>query len=122
MSSGRKASLQLRRRNSGQITLPVTIPQATKLKAMLTKKQICACMTDAPIGPPPLTAALFDPKNSRGNPSEQAANQYKRRRRQNCMIVTVDIRNAAQHDPKDCAEQQATKKPSNLPIGHVVSI
>src|ERR1700733_5281946 len=50
MSSGRKASLRPRRRSSGQIRLPVTTPQATKLKTMLTKKQICARMTDPPIG------------------------------------------------------------------------
>src|SRR5580698_8570234 len=46
MSSGRKASLRPRRRSSGKIKLPVTTPQATKLKTMLTKKQICARMTD----------------------------------------------------------------------------
>src|ERR1700729_10258 len=50
MSSGRKASLRPRWRSSGQIRLPVTTPQATKLKAMLTKKQICARMTDPPVG------------------------------------------------------------------------
>src|SRR5271163_2106825 len=50
MSSGRKASSRLRRRNSGKIRLPVTAPQATKLKTMLTKKQICARMTDPPMG------------------------------------------------------------------------
>jgi hypothetical protein len=49
MSSGRKASLRPRRRSSGKIRLPVTAPQATKLKAMLTKKQICARMTDPPM-------------------------------------------------------------------------
>src|SRR5665213_3424433 len=48
MSSGRKASLRPRRRSSGKIRLPVTTPQATKLKTMLTKKQICARMTDPP--------------------------------------------------------------------------
>src|SRR5271163_1052705 len=48
MSSGRKASLRCRRRSSGQITLRATTPQATKLKTMLTKKQICARMTDPP--------------------------------------------------------------------------
>src|ERR1700736_2813927 len=48
MSSGRKASLRPRRRSSGKIRLPVTAPQATKLKTMLTKKQICARMTDPP--------------------------------------------------------------------------
>src|ERR1700722_14313797 len=50
MSSGRKASLRPRRRSSGKIRLPVTAPQATKLKTMLTKKQICARMTDPPMG------------------------------------------------------------------------
>src|ERR1700722_17549455 len=49
MSSGRKASLRPRRRSSGKIRLLATKPQATKLKAMLTKKQICACMTDPPM-------------------------------------------------------------------------
>src|ERR1700678_10277 len=48
MSSGRKASLRLRRRSSGQITLPVTTPHATKLKTMLTKKQICARISNPP--------------------------------------------------------------------------
>src|ERR1700676_5213919 len=50
MSSGRKASLRLRRRSSGKIRLAVTVPQATKLKTMLTKKQICARMADPPMG------------------------------------------------------------------------
>src|SRR5580658_5313525 len=50
MSSGRKASLRFRRRSSGKIRLRVTTPQATKLKMMLTKKQICVRMTDAPMG------------------------------------------------------------------------
>src|SRR5580658_10751730 len=50
MSSGRKASLRPRRRSSGKIRLPVTAPQATKLKTMLTKKQICSRMTDPPMG------------------------------------------------------------------------
>src|SRR5580658_1512960 len=48
MSNGRNASLRLRRRSSGNIRLAVTIPQATKLKTILTKKQICARMTDPP--------------------------------------------------------------------------
>src|ERR1700685_1476013 len=50
MSSGRKASLRPRRRSSGKIRLLVTTPQATKLKTMLTKKQICARMTKPPVG------------------------------------------------------------------------
>src|ERR1700683_259961 len=50
MSSGRKASSRPRRRSSGKIRLPVTTPQAMKLKTMLTKKQICARMSDPPMG------------------------------------------------------------------------
>jgi hypothetical protein len=34
---------------AGKIRLPVTTPQATKLKAMPTRKQICARMTDPPM-------------------------------------------------------------------------
>jgi hypothetical protein len=39
LDSGRKASLRPRRRSSGQIKPPVTAPQATKLKTMLTKNR-----------------------------------------------------------------------------------
>jgi hypothetical protein len=35
------------------------------------------------------------------------------------MIVTVDIGNGAQHNPNDCAQQQAAKNPSKLSTGHV---
>jgi hypothetical protein len=48
MSSGRKASLRLRRRSSGKIQATGDFTQATKLKTMLTKKQICTRMTDPP--------------------------------------------------------------------------
>src|SRR5215469_16354085 len=59
MSKGRNASVRSRRRSSGQIYRAVTIPQAMKLNAILTKNQIICCgmMNFSFLEFQPLTAA-----------------------------------------------------------------
>src|ERR1700693_3529177 len=51
-SSGRNASARCRCRSAGQMYLKATIPHATKLNAMLTKKQICGSMNVSLVGIP----------------------------------------------------------------------
>src|SRR5262252_6895528 len=57
VSRGRNASARGWRRSSGQIYRAVTIPQAMKLNAMLTKNQSCVTMNISSLEFQPLTAA-----------------------------------------------------------------